>query len=1821
MRHLFLFFFLCISGLITAQNAIRFNEVCSRNLSIISDEDGDFEDWIEIYNPDTIPISLKNYYLSDDKDDLEMWAFPDITIEADEYFVVFASGKDRNLPIDHWETVLHGDSTWQMSNPEEQVYEDYILWTENDYDDSSWEEARGGFGYNYENLETITDTSTIFLRQEFFLTDTSKILNAVIHAYYEDGFTVYLNGYEIMRPNMVDDGVKPPYNKAAFDTHPSKIDTDENPERFIIENQLWKALLQNGRNVLALSAHLKENGSIAIKPWLSFAISDSIYQNDSLAAQLEVGSLPLHTNFKVSGDGEKIYLFHKTNGSIEELEVPALSADISYGTHRWANDSLGFFKYCTPKLINSYGIKEAIIKDSVKLGHPSGYYQDSVLISVTNANSSFEIHYTIDGNLPSAFSTLYDTAFYLDSTSLVRIAFFSDTLIQGPVSNFTYFIDEESELDVISILMDPHDLWDVNDGIYVLGNHHYWAAPFFGANYWQNWEKASHIQYFNAQKELLWQQDLGIKIHGNYTRQLPQKSFGFYAKSEYGNSTLPADLIPNKSHIKEPKRFLIRNAGNDYSFARFRDILVHRRMMITGLDIQSGKPILAFLNGQYWGMYHLREKIDRFYLENNHGVNPDEVNLLEQNGLIIDGDRIAFAELINFIESSDLSNANNFETIEEQIEVDNWIDNLISNFYHYNTDWPHHNTKFWNAPGYKWRQILVDQDVTLGITGGHTANSDPFINIHDDSLSYLAICYNHFLNNKGFKRDYSNRFADLLNTIFLPEAYLPLVDEIIQEMEAEMPRHGDRWNHNTSFWLDGTYPDRIRTFIEDRSPYMREFLSSHYELGINDTITLSVSPEGKGQIKLNTIYIAENDWTGLYFDSIPIRLEAIPNPGYQFVAWESSTSPQLADSSRIIESWYLKPHDYITAIFFSETGQEDTLKIAFTEFNYRSYEDADAGDWIEIYNLEEDTVNLTGWSLQGYQPYENWEFLENTKLAPHAFLVIANDTSAFHQWHPQVSNIVGPISFKLKSEEEEIKLLDEFDRVMQLMSFTRSDPWPVNEGTSQSIELADLESNYQIAENWQLGCPGGSPGEAPKNCEEFYPLLFTEINYKQQEQYPVDDWLEMKNIGNDTIDLSNWKFSDGKPNKAYKFEEGAFILPQEKILFIEDTSTFFIYQEQKGRFFGPLEFGFSASGEELLITNEFGLELLSFEYSNESPWPEDASGTGFTIELLDESLDMNSGENWSTNCFLGTPWQDSDVCVRADALLITEIKYNSKLEENSGDWIEIKNTSDKDINLKGWNIRHQFDTIFIDTNYSLLPGDYIVLASDTSAFYSVYDRNVIALAVNAFDLNQEEDQLTIRDPYYFNGNFLSYHYMLNWPIYPFENTNRTLELLNEETHNSPNSWRIGCEYGTPGLPPSYCDEANSLLMTEIKYQSKPDEISGDWIELKNISDKNINLKNWSINYLTDTILIRTNYTILPDEYIVISADTLAFYSVYPQTIKTISVDFFDLSNKEEQLSIYDPNNLIGNAIHYHDELNWPVYSEDINNITLELLNEDLSTLPESWRAGCVNGSPGFPPAYCDNPYDLLITELKYQSKPEENSGDWIEIKNISNKDINLNGWMIQHQFDTITIDTNHILYPEEHIVLASDISAFYSVYEEEVNALSVHSFDLSKEEDQLYIHDPYYFTGNSMSYHHQLNWPIFSVDTNNRTLELINEPSSELPESWRAGCENGTPGLPPSYCITDGINNINALAYYINLHPNPNYGLINLEIKIEDTEELTISISNIQGLLVLEKRSGILYSGLHSLKLDISDLESGVYLVEVRGKNGSVQQKMIKLGE
>jgi len=803
-------------------------------------------------------------------------------------------------------------------------------------------------------------------------------------------------------------------------------------------------------------------------------------------------------------------------------------------------------------------------------------------------------------------------------------------------------------------------------------------------------------------------------------------------------------------------------------------------------------------------------------------------------------------------------------------------------------------------------------------------------------------------------------------------------------------------------------------------------------------------------------------WTGLYFDSVPIRLEAIPNPGYDFVEWQSPTSPQLADSGRVISQWYLKSHDTISAVYYSPTGSGDTLRVIFTEINYRSYDNAEADDWIEIYNGETDTIDLSNWTFRGVKHYNKWTIPQGVKIAPKERLVLAHDTSLFQQIHPEVESVIGPFDFGLSSKGTTISLWDELDRRVSLMSYLPENPWPDNSNTSQSIELIDIDTDYQLAENWVLACPGGSPGIEPQDCEKIYPLVFTEINYKSISDYNTGDWIEILNNSDSTIDISHWILKDSDPKNSFSIPANYQINAHDKLIIAKDTSKYFSIQNRDDRVIGPLDFGFSSSGENISLSNNFGLEIINISYTNSNPWPEDIAGSGYTIELIDENLDMENGENWTKNCFLGTPLHSVDWCIQPQSIIISEIKYQSAPNEESGDWIELYNSNEREVNLMDWKFILKGDTIQIDTNYLLEAYSYISLLSDSALFYQVYNSDISGIDVTNFDLDQEEGNIFLLNSYSQPGSILSYHYLLNWPVIISDTNNQTLELMNNELPNNPESWRASCDYGTPSHDPSACGDIidpNSILISEIKYNSSPDDESGDWIELYNTSIENIDLYHWNLE--------------------------------------------------------------------------------------------------------------------------------------------------IDNQIIN--------------ISSHYILEAGSYVSIVSDSGLFYQIYDSNISGIDIENFDLQREEGHIKVLNQFLIEGNVISYNHLLDWPVFLTDTNNRTLELIEYENPIIPQSWRAGCSFGTPSHDPSDCNTDGIHSLSSMNYQLFTHPNPTTGQLNIEFFLSQTEKIELLIINSQSNIILHENRGDMSSGKHIINLDLQRLQSGIYFLQIRGEQGIDHKKIIKI--
>ena len=157
-----------------------------------------------------------------------------------------------------------------------------------------------------------------------------------------------------------------------------------------------------------------------------------------------------------------------------------------------------------------------------------------------------------------------------------------------------------------------------------------------------------------------------------------------------------------------------------------RDVLLTSLMEDSNLDIQAYRSVASYLNGEYWGLYNIREKINEHYLASLHNLDPDEINIVELNGEVIHGDNEAYLNMVSFVSNNSLSSSENYQQIADQIDIDNYIQYQVAQIYYDNRDWPGNNIKFWQPTGGKWRWILFDTDFGAGTWNVDAATSTPW---------------------------------------------------------------------------------------------------------------------------------------------------------------------------------------------------------------------------------------------------------------------------------------------------------------------------------------------------------------------------------------------------------------------------------------------------------------------------------------------------------------------------------------------------------------------------------------------------------------------------------------------------------------------------------------------------------------------------------------------------------------------------------------------------------------------------------------------------------------------------------------------------------------------------------------------------------------------------------------------------------------------------------------------------------------------------------------------------------------------------------------
>ena len=785
-----------------SQNVV-INEMMSSNVSTISDEDGDYPDWIELYNSDLNPVNIKGFYLSDDITDIFKWRIPNVTIEPQSFLLVYASDKNRKIWANHWETIIDWGDVWKYRLG---TSEPPSNWNQVSFDDSQWSSGPSGFGHgDHDDSTAVAPIISLYIRKLFSISDISNIELAQLHIDYDDGFVAYLNGIEFCRRNLGQPGIPPAYNLHAGVSHEAEMYQGGLPEAINIEH--IQSLLQVGTNVMAIQVHNYEIdvSDMTLIPFFSLGMENRPANPNGVPALLRFSLPRLHTNYKIKSEGETI-IFSDSLGQIwDQVNTGYIPPDISRGRQPDGGTSWHYFDEATPDSSNTTGSYAGTVPEP-QFSLPGGIYSGSVVVSLSNSLPGSEIRYTLDGSEPTDSSPLFSTDLTIFQTTVVRARVFLTAMIPSKIITHTYFVDEPFHLPLISLSTTPANFWDDEIGIYAMGNDAEDEMPYYGANFWQDWERPVHIEFYEPNGSLGFSIDAGVKIHGNYTRGFAQKSLAIFARGRYGYSEINYQIFPDKP-IDSFQAIILRNSGSDWVETLFRDALMTRLVEDIDIDIQAYRPAIVFINGEFWGIHNVREKINEHYLASNHDVDPDNVDFLESNVIVNEGDANHYEMLMGFLSTQNISDPANYEYVQTQMDVDNFISYQVSEIYYDNRDWPGNNTKFWRprTPDGRWRWILYDTDAGFGLynpyryTANSLANATEPIDVGNPGWPPFIL--NKLLENPAFENAFINRFADFINYYFEPSRVIQEVNNISAMIEPDIALHLTKWGRSYNDWV------------------------------------------------------------------------------------------------------------------------------------------------------------------------------------------------------------------------------------------------------------------------------------------------------------------------------------------------------------------------------------------------------------------------------------------------------------------------------------------------------------------------------------------------------------------------------------------------------------------------------------------------------------------------------------------------------------------------------------------------------------------------------------------------------------------------------------------------------------------------------------------------------------------------------------------------------------------------------------------------------------------------------------------------------------
>ncbi|MBH11020.1 MAG: hypothetical protein CMG74_11870 [Candidatus Marinimicrobia bacterium] len=1071
------FLFILFKFDIVAGQSIQINEIVSSNASILFDEDDETPDWIELYNSQEEIINISGFGITDDPQQLYKWTFPEFTIEPNAYLVIFASDKDRTNIVNQWDAIIDWGDNWFYWPGTNQPVSN---WEHMNTDLGGWHTGSSGFGYGDNDDNTyINGIMSVFIKKIFQVPEPENVSKLLFHLDYDDGYVAYLNGYEFARRNMGAQNTVVDFNQPATGLHEAEIYSGGFPEPVWIN--LSEFPLNEGDNIIAIEVHNYNSTSsdLSCIPFLTLGYYSERENAQPPNENMNLPIISFHTNFKIKSSGETIVLTDNQEIVLDSIYTGTIPTDMSRGRFL-ENDVWSLFGEPTPGTSNNTPSYNGALSKPV-YSIPSGFYSndETINISLSTDQPEAEIRFTTDNTDPLSSSQLYQYPIPINSNTVIRAKSFLADWLPSKVESKTYIFDNQPQLPTVFLSTDPENLFDQSSGIYIKGSNAEENFPYFGANFWEDWERPIHFEILEIDGTS-YGANAGMKIFGGWSRGFPQKSLAIYARNYYGPSKFEYNLFPN-TDIGTYEAFTLRNSGNDWQFTMLRDGFITSLANDLDIDHQRYRPAVHYINGEYWGIINIREKVNEHFITSNHNIAVSNIDLLEQTGVAVHGTNTDYMNLLEYLNNQNMSELEVYNALNQWIDIDSYMSYQAFQIFIDNRDWPGNNIKFWRnkQAGGKWRWILYDTDFGFGIWENNAYLYNTLAFALDSNgpgwpnPPWSTFLFRKMMENNDFKYSFINIYCDLLNTVFRPDYLNSHLDSMVNLINEAIPDHRNRW-YNNGNWPNSTinWQGNINTigiFSNNRYAYARIHLQNEFELSSAAQVNINIEPPGSGTIKLNSITIDEENWSGYYFPGIPLQVQAISNEGYIFSRWM-----EFPDSSSNITIDITDPFS-LTAEF--EVSGPSTATVIINEVNYNSSDEFDPKDWIELYNPEQTLANISGWILKDEDDTHIFSIPNGTEIEPLGFIVLVQNFNDFSVSFPEVNNITGSFDFGFGGGGDQVRIYNEVGDLIDSLEYDDSGDWPVGpDGNGPTLELINPEMDNTLPISWDASTNYGTPG-------------------------------------------------------------------------------------------------------------------------------------------------------------------------------------------------------------------------------------------------------------------------------------------------------------------------------------------------------------------------------------------------------------------------------------------------------------------------------------------------------------------------------------------------------------------------------------------------------------------------------------------------------------------------------------------------------------------------------------------------------------------------